>query len=174
MTISLKWLWSLFWMTVLELSIVLNLNVFKATTWYNGLIFVFAVCTTLLRLCACQLRVSRKLGPQTSDLKTQTLPPPPPKSDILKWKADQCAKKVVSDSQGLVDFAIGLVISIPKLHDGQMKFFWGNSNYRRTVTNAHKIFLGLVEMTFALVRASYSLPEWQAVTDFLCTLADKH
>ena len=32
----------------------------------------------------------------------------------------QCAKKVVSDSPGLVDFAIGLVIS-----NGQMKFFGG-------------------------------------------------
>ena len=26
-----------------------------------------------------------------------------------------------------------------------------------------KIFWGLVEITFGLVRASYSLPEWQAV-----------
>ena len=30
--------------------------------------------------------------------------------------------------------------------------------------------LGIVEMTFGLVNASFSLPEWQAVKDFLCTL----
>ena len=41
----------------------------------------------------------------------------------------RCAKKVVSDSPGLVDFAIGLVI----FPDGQVLFFWGNSNYRRMV-----------------------------------------
>ena len=32
-------------------------------------------------------------------------------------------KKVVPDSPGLVDFAIGLVNSVLKLHDGQVKFF---------------------------------------------------
>ena len=33
------------------------------------------------------------------------------------------AKKVVSDSQGLVDFAIGLVNSVLNLPDGQVKFY---------------------------------------------------
>ena len=33
------------------------------------------------------------------------------------------AKKVVSDSKGLVDFAIGLVNSVPNLPDGQVMFF---------------------------------------------------
>ena len=54
------------------------------------------------------------------------------KSDLGSYKneessllIDQCAEKVVSDSPGLVDFAIGLVISILNLSDGQMKFFWG-------------------------------------------------
>ena len=38
----------------------------------------------------------------------------------------QRAKKVVSDSPGLVDFAIGLVNSVFNLSDGQvMFFFWG-------------------------------------------------
>ena len=37
----------------------------------------------------------------------------------------QCAKKVVSDSLGPVDFAIGLVNSVINLLDRQMKFFWG-------------------------------------------------
>ena len=41
------------------------------------------------------------------------------------WKIfyTQCAKKVVSDSPGLVDFAIGLVNSVFNLPDGQVMFF---------------------------------------------------
>ena len=35
----------------------------------------------------------------------------------------QCAKKVVSDSPWLVDFAIGLVKSVFNLPDGQLMFF---------------------------------------------------
>ena len=35
----------------------------------------------------------------------------------------QCAKKAVSDSPGLVDFAIGLVNSVINLSIGQVKFF---------------------------------------------------
>ena len=72
--------------------------------------------------------------------------------------------KVVSDSPGLVNFAVGLAISILNVPDGQMNFLGGNSGYRRTVTMLIKMFFfGLVEMTFGLVRASNSLPEWQAV-----------
>ena len=76
----------------------------------------------------------------------------------------QRAKKVVSDSRGLVDFAIGLANFVLNLPDGQVKFL-RNSNYRRTVKSILLIkkFLGLVEMTFGLVYASLSLPEWQAV-----------
>ena len=37
----------------------------------------------------------------------------------------QRAKKVVSDSPGLVDFVIGLVNSVFNLPDGQVMFFWG-------------------------------------------------
>ena len=36
----------------------------------------------------------------------------------------QCAKKVVSDSPGLVDFAIRLVKSVPNLPDGPVNFFF--------------------------------------------------
>ena len=36
----------------------------------------------------------------------------------------QRAKKVMSDSPGLVDFAIGLVIFVLNLPDGQVLFFW--------------------------------------------------
>ena len=41
----------------------------------------------------------------------------------LKFRLGQCAKKVVSDSPGLVDFAIGLVNSVFNLPDGQVMFF---------------------------------------------------
>ena len=47
----------------------------------------------------------------------------------------QRAKKVVSDSPELVDFAIGLAIFVLNLPDGQVLFFGGNSNYRRIVIN---------------------------------------
>ena len=47
----------------------------------------------------------------------------------------QRAKKVVSDSRGLVDFAIGLVIFVLNLPDGQVLFWEGNSNHGRIVNN---------------------------------------
>ena len=77
----------------------------------------------------------------------------------------QRAKKVMSDSLGLVDFVIGLVIFVLNLPDGQV-FVFGNSNYR--ITGLYSILLikkglGLVEMTCGLVYANYSLPKWQAV-----------
>ena len=42
----------------------------------------------------------------------------------------QCAKKVKSNSPGLVDFAIGLVIFVFNLSDGQMLFF-GEIQFRK-------------------------------------------
>ena len=42
---------------------------------------------------------------------------------LLKTNKDQRAKKVVSDSPGLVDFAIRLVIFVLNLPDGQVLFF---------------------------------------------------
>ena len=55
----------------------------------------------------------------------------------------QCAKKVMSDSPGLVDLiAIGRVNPVLNFPKGQVKFL-GNSNYRRTVIKAaHQKFLG--------------------------------
>ena len=47
----------------------------------------------------------------------------------------QRAKRVVSDSPGLVDFAIGLVIFVLNLPDGQVPFFFWNSKHRRIVIN---------------------------------------
>ena len=40
----------------------------------------------------------------------------------MKNKGKQCAKKVASDSLGLVDFAIGLVNSVLNLPNGQVKY----------------------------------------------------
>ena len=42
---------------------------------------------------------------------------------LYKEGQDQRAKKVVSDSPGLVDFSIGLVNSVLNLPDGQVKIF---------------------------------------------------
>ena len=76
----------------------------------------------------------------------------------------QCAKNVVSDSLGLVDFAIRLVNSVFNLPNGQVTFL-RNLNNRRTVKSILlvKKLLGLVEMTPGLVNASFSLPKWQPV-----------
>ena len=70
----------------------------------------------------------------------------------------------MSDSPGLVDFAIGVVNSVFNLPDGQVLFL-SNSNKGRTVKSIllDKKLLGLVQMTSGLVNASFSLPEWQVV-----------
>ena len=76
----------------------------------------------------------------------------------------QRVKKVVSDSPGLVGFAIGLVNSVINLPDGQVKFFEASKSQTNCEINLLvKTFLGLVEMMFGLVSVSFSLPEWQAV-----------
>ena len=71
----------------------------------------------------------------------------------------------MSDSAGLVDFAIGLVNSILNLPDGQVKYFEEFNLQKNCEINflLIKKFWGLVVMTFGLVNASFSLPEWQAV-----------
>ena len=71
----------------------------------------------------------------------------------------QCAKKVVSDSPGLLDFAIRLVNSVFNV------MFVEDLNNIRTVKSILPIkkLLGLVEMTSGLVNASLSLPEWKAI-----------
>ena len=45
------------------------------------------------------------------------------KTERRETFAKKHAKKVVSDSPGLVDFAIGLVIFVLNLPDGQVLFF---------------------------------------------------
>ena len=62
------------------------------------------------------------------------------------------AKKVVSGSLGLVDFAIGLVNSVINLRDGQVKFVEEFKLQKNCEINLLiKTFLGLVEMMFGLV-----------------------
>ena len=72
----------------------------------------------------------------------------------------QRVKKVVSDSPGLVDFAIGLVIFV----QGK-RCFLGESKLQKDCNQScwSKRVWGLVEMTWRLVHASCCLPEWQAV-----------
>ena len=55
--------------------------------------------------------------------------------------SNQCAKTVVSDSLGLVYFAVKLVNSV--LARWASNFWGGNSNYRRSVINpVHQFFSG--------------------------------
>ena len=69
----------------------------------------------------------------------------------------QHAKKVVSDSPGLVDFAIRLVSSVINLPDGQVKFFEEFKLQKYCQINLLiKTFLALVEMMFGLVNVSFS------------------
>ena len=76
----------------------------------------------------------------------------------------QRAKKVLSDSPGLADFATGLVNSVINLPDGQVNFFEEFKLQKNCeISLLIKTFFGLVEMIFGLVNVSFSLPEWQAV-----------
>ena len=76
----------------------------------------------------------------------------------------QRAKKELYDSQGLVDFAIRLVNFVLNLPNGQVKLFEEFKLQKNCLINPadQKVF-GLDKMAFGLVRASYSLPKWQAV-----------
>ena len=70
----------------------------------------------------------------------------------------------MSDSPGLVGFAIGLVNSVINLPNGQVKFFEESKLQMNCEINLLvKTFWGLVEMMFGLVNVSFSLPEWRAV-----------
>ena len=70
------------------------------------------------------------------------------------------AKKVLFNSPGLLNFAIGLVNSVINLSDGQVKFFEEFKLQKNCEINLLiKTFLGLVEILFGLVNVSLSLPE---------------
>ena len=62
----------------------------------------------------------------------------------------------MSDSRGLMDFAIGLVNSVLNLPQGQVKYFEEfNLQKNSEINSAHQKIGGLVEMRFGLVNASY-------------------
>ena len=70
----------------------------------------------------------------------------------------------MSNSPGLVDFAIGIVNSVINLPDGQVKFSEEFKLQKNCEINLLiKTPLGLVEMMFGLVNVIFSLPEWQPV-----------
>ena len=73
---------------------------------------------------------------------------------------------MVSDSPGLMDFAIGLVNLVVNLPDGQVIFFEEFEKQKNCEINSavQKAF-GLVEMTSGLVNVSFSCRN-----DFLCNL----
>ena len=61
----------------------------------------------------------------------------------MKDKGKQCAKRVVSDTPGLVDFAIGLLNSVLNLPDGQVKYFEEfNLQKNFKINSAHQKILG--------------------------------
>ena len=74
----------------------------------------------------------------------------------------------MSDSLGLVDFAIGLVKSVINFPDRQVNFFDEFKLQKNCEINLLiKTFFGLVEMILnGLVNASFSLPELQAMAFF--------
>ena len=70
----------------------------------------------------------------------------------------------MSDSPGLVDFAVGLVNSVINLPNGKVKFFEEFKLQKSCEINLLiKTFLVLFEIMFGLVNVSFSLLEWQAV-----------
>ena len=70
----------------------------------------------------------------------------------------------MSNSPGLVDFAIRLVDSVFNWPDGKVKSFEEFTLQKYCQINMlSKTFLGLVEMLFWPVNVSFGLPEWQAV-----------
>ena len=62
----------------------------------------------------------------------------------------------MSNSPGLMDFAIGLVNSVLNLPEGQVKYFEEfNLQKNSEINSADQKIGGLVEMRFGLVNASY-------------------
>ena len=61
----------------------------------------------------------------------------------MKNKGKHCAKRVVSDTPGLVDFAISLLNSVLNLPDGQVKYFEEfNLQKNFKINSAHQKILG--------------------------------
>ena len=76
----------------------------------------------------------------------------------------------MSDTPGLLDFAIGLVNPVINLPNGQVKFFEEFKLQKNCEVNLLiKTFLGLVEMMFGLVNVQLARIS-SCKNDFLCTL----
>ena len=159
-----KWFWTIFSLGVPELTpasneqMIIMLWVTYISAWTNST-FARDIIQTSCSLSGekiadfseqCSRRVSSVIGAYWNPCKVDY--------DVTS----QRAKKVVSDSLGLVDFAIGLVNSVFNLPDGQVMFL-RNSNNWRTVKSINivlvKKFWGLREMASGLGHASFSLPD---------------
>ena len=90
---------------------------------------------------------------------------------LQKWAQKKfCAKKVVSDSRGPVDIAVGLVNSVLNCVTSKWSFLGTvhviqiseerENCYQSCSSN---FFFRLVKMMLGLVYANYSLPDWKAV-----------
>lgn len=84
----------------------------------------------------------------------------------------QRAKKLASDSPGLVDFAIGLVNSVLNLPDGQVKIFEEFKLHKNCVINpAYQNDFGASWNEFWASACQLQLAQMATCkTDFLCTL----
>ena len=84
----------------------------------------------------------------------------------------QHAKKVVSDSPGLVDFAIGLVNFVLNLPDGQVKFFEEFKLQKNCEINSpHQKVFGASSNDVWASKCYLRLARMASCkTDFLCTL----
>ena len=63
-----------------------------------------------------------------------------------------------------MDFAIGQVNFVLNLPDRPVNFFFEKFKLqkKREISSAHQMFWGLVQKTFRLLNATFSLPKWQA------------
>ena len=78
----------------------------------------------------------------------------------------------MSDTPGLLDFAMGLVNPVINLPNGQVKFFEEFKLQKNCEVNLLiKTFLGLVEMMFGLVNVQLARIS-SCKNDFLCTPAN--
>ena len=84
----------------------------------------------------------------------------------------QRAKKVVSDSPGLVDFAIGQVNIVLNLPDGQVKFFEKFKIQKKCeINSAHQNVFGASSNDVWASKCYLQLARMASCkTDFLCTL----
>ena len=120
-------------------------------TWMSRRMSTIKLNTDCIYLGHLQTATKLYSNRVTSDKKRIHTPPLSP----------QRAKKVVSDSPGLVDFAIGLLNSVINLPNRQVKFFEKFKLQKNCEINLLiKTILGLAEMMFGLVNVSFSLPEW--------------